>query len=70
MAADSPKLEAASLQERHDAAVIALREHPNIGPVLLSYVVWPADAPQLAEIDAFVRLQLRKRQREMNCAAA
>jgi hypothetical protein len=64
MAADSPKLEAASLQERHDAAVIALREHPNIGPELLSYVIWPAEAPHLADIDALVRLQVRKRQRE------
>jgi hypothetical protein len=70
MTDSTARLADSTLQQRHDEAVRVLRDHPNIGPELLSYVIWPTEAPHLAEIDALVRFQIRKRQRELNCAAA
>lgn len=62
-----PVLTDASLKERQRAVEHLLRDKPEDGPVLLSYVAWPDAVPSLDVIEFAVR---RRRLRDQRKRAA
>lgn len=47
------------IRERYLTAVGLVREHPDSGELLLSYVLWPDEVPDLATLDYVVEFKRR-----------
>lgn len=57
MATSEPTLADASLEQRYDAAIEVVRQSPEQGDVLLSYVLWPDRMPSLDLIARHVAMR-------------